>query len=61
MEKNNSKLKRRCQSKGYKFNENSNIDGSCLSRCTQYLSKKGKDHLKLTSPGEGVPQINGKK
>lgn len=51
--KHNSKLKRRYQSKGYKFSENSNIDGPCLSRCRQYVSKEGRVHLKLKSSGKG--------
>ena len=34
-------MKRYCESKGYKFVENSNIDGGFLNRTKLYLNKKG--------------------
>ena len=35
------KLKRHCDSKGYRFVEISNIDGGFLNRSNLYLNKKG--------------------
>ena len=37
----NGKLKRYCESKGYGFAENSNIDGGFLNRSKLHLNKKG--------------------
>ena len=37
----NSKLKRYFESKGYRFVENSNIDGGFLNRCKFHLNDKG--------------------
>ena len=37
----NSKLKRYFGSKGYRFVENSNIDGGFLNRCKFHLNNKG--------------------
>ena len=37
----NGKLKRYCESKGYRFVENSNIDGSFLNCSKLHLNKKG--------------------
>ena len=37
----NGKLKRYCESKGYRFVENSNIDGCLLNRSKLHLNKKG--------------------
>ena len=37
----NGKLKRYCESKGYRFAENSNIDGGFLNRSKLHLNKKG--------------------
>ena len=37
----NVKLKRYCESKGYRFVENSNIDGGFLNRSKLHLNKKG--------------------
>ena len=37
----NGKLKRYCESKGYRFVENSNIDGDFLNRIKLHLNKKG--------------------
>ena len=36
----NGKLKRYCESKGYRFIKNSNIDGGFLNCCKFYLNKK---------------------
>ena len=37
----NNKLRNYCNSTGADFNDNSNIDGSCLSRLKLHLNRKG--------------------
>ena len=37
----NGKLKRYCESKGYRFVENSNVDGGFLNRSKLHLNKNG--------------------
>ena len=41
IEETNGKLKRYCESKGYRFVKDSNIDGGFLSRSRFHLNKKG--------------------
>ena len=41
IEETNSKLKRYCESMGYRIVENSNIDGGFLNRSKHHLNKKG--------------------
>ena len=41
IEETNVKLKRYCESKGFRFVENSNIDGGFLNRSKPHLNKKG--------------------
>ena len=41
IEETNVKLKRYCESKGFRFVENSNVDGGFLNRSKPHLNKKG--------------------